>query len=52
MTAFFRDPLKFPTGRYKVNLARLTLDDQLKTTYNTSIYAYPGIMTYWRKFKR
>ena len=30
----------------------MTLDEQLTTTYNTSVIAFPTISSHWRKFKR
>ena len=50
--AFFGDPSRFPTNRHKVNFASLTLDEELKTTYNITMMAHPAVSTHWRKFKR
>ena len=49
--AFDGDPAKFPTGRHKVILASMTIDEQLKTTYNSAAQAQPAISSHWRKFR-
>lgn len=51
-SAFDSDPAKFPESRQKVILASMTMDSQLKTTYNSTVGVYPAISTHWRKFKR
>lgn len=51
-SAFDADPSKFPTSRQKVILATMTLDETLKTSYNSSSLAFPAISRHWRKFKR
>ncbi len=50
--AFDGDPAKFPYSRQKIIFATMTLDEQLKTTYNSATQLHPGISTHWRKFKR
>lgn len=51
-SAYDGDPAKYPTSRQKIILASMTIDDQLKTTYNSTVRAHPSISTHWRKFKR
>lgn len=51
-SAFDGDPAKYPTGRKKVIFASMTIDEQLKTTYNSIVKAHPAISTHWRKYKR
>jgi hypothetical protein len=51
-TAFDGDPAKFPTSRHKVILASVTLDEQLKTVYNSAATANPILSRHWRKFER
>ena len=51
-TAFDGDPAKFPTSRQKIILASITLDEQLKTTYNSATKASPVLSQHWRKFER
>src|SRR5215471_7563429 len=51
-SAFDGDPSKFYTSHPKIILASMTIDEQLKTTYNSIVKAYPAISTHWRKFKR
>lgn len=51
-SAFDGDPARYPTNRHKIILAILTLDDQLKTTYNSIVRTHPAISFHWRKFKR
>lgn len=51
-TAFDGDPTKFPTSRQKIILASITLDEQLKTTYNSTTQASPILSRHWRKFER
>src|SRR5436190_3906231 len=50
-TAFDGDPAKFPTSRQKVILASVTLDEQLKTVYNSAATATPILLRHWRKFE-
>jgi hypothetical protein len=51
-SAFDGDPAKYPTSRQKIILASMTIDEQLKTTYNSTVQAHPAISHHWRKFKR
>src|SRR5438045_9577118 len=51
-TAFDGDPAKFPTSHQKIILAAITLDEPLKTTYNSATQASPILARHWRKFKR
>lgn len=51
-SAFDGDPAKFPTNRHKIILASMTMDAQLKTSYNSIVLAHPTISSHWRKFKR
>jgi hypothetical protein len=51
-SAFDGDPAKYPTSRQKIILASMTIDEQLKTTYNSAVRAHQAIATHWRKFKR
>ena len=51
-TAFDGDPAKFPTSRQKIILASVTLDEQLKTIYNSATTATPILSRHWRKFER
>src|SRR5438477_4609159 len=51
-TAFNGDPAKFSTSRQKIILASITLDEQLKTTYNSATNASPILSRHWCKFKR
>ena len=51
-SAFDGDPAKFPTNRHKIILASMTMDEQLKTSYNSIVLAHPTISLHWRKFKR
>ena len=51
-SAFDGDPAKFPTNRHKIILASMTMDEQLKTSYNSIVLAHPTISSHWRKFKR
>src|SRR5436190_18947749 len=51
-TAFDRDSAKFPTSCQKIILALITLDKQLKTTYNSATKASPILSQHWRKFER
>jgi len=50
--AFDGDPAKYSTSRHKIILASMTIDEQLKTTYNSITQAHPAISTHWRKFRR
>src|SRR5256886_1312890 len=50
--AVYGDPAKYPTGRHKIIFATMTIDEQLKTTYNSVVLAHPAISSHWRKFKR
>ena len=49
---FDSDPTKYPTSRQKIIFTSITINKQLKTTYNSTIRAHPTISTYQRKFKR
>jgi len=51
-SAFNGDPAKYPTSVQKIILATMTIDEQLKTTYNSTVQAHQAISTHWRKFKR
>ena len=51
-SAFDGDASKYPTSRQKIIFASMTIDEQLKMTYNTIVRAHPAIATHWRKFKR
>src|SRR5204863_1693534 len=51
-TAFDGDLAKFPTSHQKIILASITLDEQLKTNYNTATNASPILSRHWRKFER
>ena len=51
-SAFDGDPARFPESRQKVIFATITLDEQLKTTYNSVILVHPAISHHWRKFTR
>ena len=51
-TAFDGDPAKFPTSRQKIILASVTLDEQLKTTYNSASQDSPILTRHWRRFER
>ena len=51
-TAFDGDPAKFPTSRQTIILASITLDEQLKTTYNSATQASLVLSQHWRKFER
>ena len=51
-SAFDGDSAKFPTNRHKIILASMTMDEQLKTSYNSIVLAHPTISSHWRKFKR
>ena len=51
-TTFDGDPAKFPTSHQKIILASITLDEQLKTTYNSATKASPVLSQHWRKFER
>ena len=51
-SAFDGDPAKFSTNRHKIILASMTMDEQLKTSYNSIVLAHPTISSHWRKFKR
>ena len=51
-TAFDGDPAKFPTSRQKIILASITLDEELKTTYNSATTVSPILARHWRKFER
>src|SRR5438034_712497 len=48
---FDLDPARFPTSRQKVILASITLDEQLKTTFNSAARDTPVLSYHWRKFK-
>ena len=50
-TAFYRDPAKFSTNCYKIILAFMTINKQLKITYNSVVQAQPAISQHWQKFK-
>jgi len=51
-TAFDGDPAKYSTSRKKVILAQVTLDEKLKTIFNSASEATPILLRHWRKFKR
>src|SRR5436190_8584999 len=51
-SAFDGDPAKYPTSRQKIILASMTMDKELKMTYNSTVRAHLAISTHWRKFKR
>jgi hypothetical protein len=51
-TGFDGDPARFPTSRQKVILASITLDEQLKTTFNSAAKDSPVLSHHWRKFER
>src|SRR5438045_7120409 len=51
-TAFDGDPAKFSTSCQKIILASITLDEQLKTTYNSATNASPILSQHWCKFKQ
>ena len=50
--AFRGDPAKFPTSSEKIILASMTLDEQLKTTYNSNARDSPILTFHWRKFEK
>jgi hypothetical protein len=50
-TGFDGDPARFPTSRQKVILASITLDEQLKTTFNSAARGSPILSQHWRKFE-
>jgi hypothetical protein len=50
--AFRGDPAKFPTSSEKIILASMTLDGQLKTTYNSNARDSPVLTFHWRKFEK
>ena len=50
--AFRGDPAKFPTSSEKIILASMTLDEQLKTTYNSNARDSPVLTFHWRKFEK
>ena len=50
--AFRGDPAKFPTSSEKIILASMTLDEQLKTTYNSNARDSLVLTFYWRKFEK
>jgi hypothetical protein len=50
--AFRGDPTKFPTSGEKIILASMTLDEQLKTTFNSNARDSPILTLNWRKFER
>ena len=45
--AFDGDPAKFHTSHQKIILASMTVDEQLKTTYNSTVHVHPAISTHW-----
>jgi hypothetical protein len=49
---FRGDPAKFPTSSKKIILASMTLDEQLKTTYNSNARDSPVLTFYWCKFEK
>jgi hypothetical protein len=51
-SAFDGDVSKYPTSRQKVIFASMTMDEELKMTYNSIVRVHPAIATHWRKFKR
>jgi len=50
--AFRGDPAKFPTSEEKIILASMTLDEQLKTTYNSNARDSPVLTFHWHKFEK
>src|SRR5436189_256834 len=48
-TAFNRDLAKYPTSHQKIILALITLDEQLKMTYNSATKASPILSQHWCK---
>jgi len=48
---FDGDPAKFSTNRHKIILASMTMDEQLRTSYNSILLAHLTISSNWRKFK-
>ena len=50
--AFRGDPAKFPTSGEKIILASMTLDKQLKTTFNSNARDSPILTVNWHKFER
>jgi len=50
--AFRGDPAKFPTSGEKIILASMTLDEQLKTTFNSNARDSPILTINWCKFER
>jgi hypothetical protein len=49
---FDGDPARFPTSRQKIILASITLDEQLKTTFNSASKDSPILSHHWRKFEQ
>jgi len=49
--AFDGDPAKFHTSHQKIILTSMTIDEQLKMTYNSTVCVHPAISTHWQKFK-
>jgi len=45
-SAFAADPAKYRSGAQRMILASMTFDQQLKTTYNTTVQAHPAITTH------
>src|SRR5438045_401943 len=51
-TTFNGDLAKYPTSHQKIILASITLDKQLKTTYNSATKASPILSQHWHKFEQ
>ena len=49
--AFDGDLAKFHTSCQKIILTSMTIDEQLKMTYNSTVHVHPAISTHWQKFK-
>ena len=50
-TVFNGDPARFPMNHQKFILATMTLDEQLKTMYNSATQVSPILSQHWRKFE-
>jgi hypothetical protein len=50
--AFRGDPAKFLTSSEKIIMASMSLDEQLKTTYNSNARDSPVLTFHWRKFEK
>ena len=49
--AFKGDPAKYPTSSQKIILAAMTMDEDLKTTYNSVTSTSPILSRHWHKFE-